>query len=85
MRWFAKPVRGFEPLHGFESRPLRQLLIFHQSALVVVGRLWLDFLQSHAAVAVHRSDFTYLAIVGGHGEALEVSLAVAKTGETGPW
>ncbi len=25
MRWFAKPVRGFEPLHGFESRPLRHL------------------------------------------------------------
>ena len=56
MRWFAKPVRGQQPLHGFESRPLRQF------KLIFVGRLGDDSLQAGAAIFVHWLDFADPAI-----------------------
>ena len=33
MRWFAKPVRGQQPLHGFESRSLRHSYSFWPETL----------------------------------------------------
>ena len=58
MRWFAKPVRGFEPLHGFESRPLYSRFSFLlYSRFSFCGRDFAVYCRSSFALA-------YLCVIG---------------------